>query len=122
MDIRWKVTDPLGNEVYLTEDSFQTHVINDRQNADAVVRMSLEENVKYSLQNPRFIVKAEIVEGRRVYLDLADVIRDDMIHVRPLFIVTEADGKVVTWFAKRSVNIKVFTEGGILYDRRISHV
>ena len=122
MDIRWKVTDPLGNEVYLTEDSFQTHVINDHQNADAVVRMSLEENVKYSLQNPRFIVKAEIVEGRRVYLDLADVIRDDMIHVRPLFIVTEADGKVVTWFAKRSVNIKVFTEGGILYDRRISHV
>ena len=118
MEIRWKVTDPLGNEIFLTEKVYNDHICGDHENADAEVRKSLEEHVKYSLHHPRFIVKAQNFEGRRVYLDLADIARENMIHVRPLFIVTEADGKVVTWFAKRSANINVPQNGGIIYDKR----
>lgn len=119
-NMRWKVTDPLGNEVYLTEESFQIHVIKDHQDADAVIRMGLEEQVKISLQNPCFILKAQDVAGRRIYLDWGNIIREDIIQIRPLFIVTEAYGKVVTWFSKRSLNINVQKNGGIIYDRRIS--
>ena len=115
-----KVTDPLGNEIFLSEETFQTHILGDHKDADADVRISLEEQVKFTIEHPRFIVKAQNFEGRRVYLDLSAVIRDEMIHVRPLFIVTEATGKVVTWFAKRSVNIKIPKDGGVIYDKRIS--
>ena len=116
-EIRWKVTDPLGNEIYLTEESFQTHIINDHQDADAVIRLELEEQVKFSLQNPCFILKAGNIEGRRIYLDWGIIAREDIIQIRPLFIVTESYGKVVTWFLKRSVNVNVQKEGGIIYGR-----
>ena len=117
-NIRWKVTDPLGNEIFLIKKVYNDHICGDHADNDSEVRKSLEEHVKYSIEHPRFIVKATDFEGRRVYLDLADIAREDRIHVRPLFIVTEADGKIVTWFAKRSMNIKVPQDGGIIYDER----
>lgn len=79
----------------------------------------LKNKLKISLQNPCFIVKHEKIEGRRVYLDWGIIIREDIIQIRPLFIVTESYGKIVTWFSKRSVNVDVPKEGGIIYDRRI---
>ena len=118
-NIRWKVTDPLGNEIYLVEESFQSHIIKDHLDSDAVISMGLEEQVKISLQNPCFIVKHEKVDGRRVYLDWGIIIREDIIQIRPLFIVTESYGKIVTWFSKRSVNVDVPKDRGIIYDRRI---
>ncbi len=117
--VRWKVADPLGNEIYLTEDSFKVHIVGDHKDADAVIRMGLEEQVKQIVQNPCFIVKHDKVDGRRVYLDWGIIVREDVIQIRPLFIVTESYGKVVTWFSKRSVNINVQKDGGIIYDRRI---
>ena len=56
-NIKWKVLDPLGNEIYLTEESFQTHIIKDHKDADAVIRMGLEGQVRFSVQNPCFILK-----------------------------------------------------------------
>ena len=118
-NIRWKVTDPLGNEIYLSDESFQTHIIKDHQNADATIRTELEEQVKLLLKNPSFIVKHEDNEERRIYLGWGNIIRENIIQIRPLFVVTESYGKVVTWFSRRSVNINVSKEGGIIYDRRI---
>lgn len=117
---RWTVTDPLGNEIYLTEDSFKIHIVGDHKDADATIRMSLEEQVKQLIQNPCFIIKHDKVEGRRVYLDWGIIIRGDVIQIRPLFVVTESYGKVVTWFSKRTVNVNVPKDGGIIYERRIS--
>ena len=119
-NIRWKVIDPLGNEIYLAEESFQTHIIKDHKDADSAVRTELEEQVKISLQNPCFILKDKDVAGRRIYLDWGIIFREDTMHIRPLFVVTESYGKVVTWFSKRSVNINVPKNGGIIYDRRVS--
>lgn len=119
-NVRWKVIDPLGNEVYLTEESFQTHIIKDHKDADAIIRMELEEQVKISIQNPCFILKDKDIEGRRIYLDWGIILREDKIYIRPLFVVTESYGKVVTWFSKRFVNINVQKDEGIIYDRRVS--
>lgn len=118
-NVRWKVTDPLGNEIYLTEESFQTHIIKDHQDADAVIRMALEEQVKISIQNPCYILRDQTVEGRKIYLDWGKIVRENTTRIRPLFIVAEEYGKIVTWFSKRSVNIAVQKEGGIIYERRI---
>ena len=121
-NIRWKVTDPLGNEIYLDEENFFYHIIGMHDSNDAKIRSGLEEQVKYSLQSPRFIVKHEKIAGRRVYLDLVDIFNKDMISIRPLFVVVEENGEVVTWFAKRTVNVNVQEDGGIIYDRRIHHL
>ena len=118
-NIRWQVVDPLGNEIYLTEDSFKVHIVGDHKDADAIARAELEEQVKLLLKNPNFIVRHDKVEGRRVYLGWGNIIHEDIIQIRPLFVVTESYGKVVTWFSKRSVNIDVAKEGGIIYDGRI---
>ena len=100
MEIRWKVTDPLGNEVFLGEENFRFHIVGLHDSKDAQVRAQIEPQAKFAVEHPRFIVC------------------DDMIHIRQLFIVTEAYGKVVTWFAKRSVNVKIPQDGGIIYDER----
>lgn len=118
-NVRWKVVDPLGNEIYLTEDSFKVHIVGDHKDSDAAIRTRLEEQVKRIIQNPCFIVKHDKVDGRRVYLDWGIIVREDVIQIRPLFIVTESYGKVVTWFSKRTVNVNVQKDGGIIYDRRV---
>ena len=122
MNIRWEVTDPLGNEIYLTEESFQTHIIKDHEDADSTVRTELEEQVKRLLQNPCLVMKAQDGSGRRIYLDWGFITRKDIIQIRPLFVVTEAYGKVVTWFAKRTGKINVKKDGGILYDGRLHNL
>ena len=122
MEIRWKVTDPLGNEVFLGEENFCYHIVGQHDSKDADVRKSLEDRVKYSLENPRFIVKAPNFEGRRVYLDLVDIFNADSTSIRPIFIVVEANNEVVTWFAKRTVNVNIEEIGGVIYDKRIHHL
>lgn len=120
--VRWKVADPLGNEIYLTEENFRYHIIGMHEQGDARVREALEEQVQYSLQHPRFIVKHDKVDGRCVYLDLTAVIATNSISIRPLFVVVEASGEVVTWFAKRTINVNVSKDGGIIYDRRVHNL
>lgn len=121
-NIRWKVTDPLGNEIYLSEENFVYHIIGMHDQNDAKIRQKLEEQVKYSIQNPRLIVKHEAIEGRRIYLDLVDISNENTISIRPLFVVVEENGEVVTWFAKRTVNVNVSKNGGIIYDKRIHNL
>ena len=121
-NVRWKVTDPLGNEIFLSEENFFYHINGWHEANDAKIRMRLEEQVKFTIENPRFIVKAQKFEGRRVYLDLVDIFNENAISVRPLFVVVETNGEVVTWFAKRTVNVNVQADGGIIYDKRIHHL
>lgn len=117
--VRWQVTDPLGNEIRLSEENFRYHIMEMHDEKDAEARKKIEEHVKYSLQNPRFIVKDKNVADRKVYLDLVNVDNDDLISIRSLSVVVDATGEVVTWFAQRTINIKIQTEGGIIYDKRV---
>ena len=121
-NIRWKVTDPLGNEIFLSEENFRYHIIGSHADKDADVRKSLEDHVKYSVEHPRFIVKAPNFDGRHIYLDFVDIVNEDSISIRPLFVVVEDNNEIVTWFAKRTVNVNIKETGGIIYDKRIHHL
>ena len=118
-NVRWKVIDPLGNEIYLGEENFRYHVTGMHDEKDALTREQLEEKVKYTLQQPCFIVKDKNIATRKVYLNLVDVQNDESISLRPLCVIVEENGEVVTWFATRTINIKVQSDRGIIYDRRV---
>lgn len=121
-NVRWKVFDPLGNEICLSEENLKYHITGTHDDKDARTRERIEEQVKYSLQNPRFIFKDKDSETRRVYIDFVDILNDDIISIRPLFIVVENTNEIVTWFAKRTVKINVKEDGGILYDGRLHNL
>ena len=118
-NIRWKVTDPLGKELQLSEKNFRYHVTGMHEEKDAQIREQLEEQVKYALKQPRFIIKDKNIETRKVYLDLVNVQNSETISIRPLCVVVEENGEIVTWFATRTINIKIQTEGEIIYDKRV---
>ena len=42
-EIRWKVTDPLGNEIVLYKDTFTEHIVGHHADKDALARLAIEE-------------------------------------------------------------------------------
>ena len=117
-EIRWIVTDPLGNDIILKEQTFTEHIQDDHQVKDSANRAAVEEQVKYTIQCPRFIIKNGI-EGRFKYLDLVDIIEGDIIKIKTLTVVVDYNNSnaVVTWMIKRSINYST-DEGEIIYDAR----
>ena len=117
-NIRWTVTDPLGNAVILYEERFARHLIADHKAKDAGNRASVEKQVQKSIANPRFIINDQNYEGRRKYLDLVDVPEGDGFKIKTLTIVVENNHKVVTWILKRNINEFVPKEE-IIYDSQM---
>ena len=116
--IRWKVTDPLGNEVVLYELTFVKHVRADHATKDAENRAAIEEQVKYTIKSPRFIIKDKI-DGRIKYLDLVDVPEINIKRYRTLAIIVDTNinpNKIITWFARRAINEDAEES---IYDARI---
>ena len=121
-EIRWKVTDPLGNEIVLYEQRLSGHIRKEHDMKDAENREAIEEQVKFSIQMPRFIIKDEI-EGRFKYLDLVDVSKNSIKHYRALTVIVDFNVKpykVVTWFANRSIHYKG-TDEELIYDERFQN-
>ena len=116
--VRWSVTDPLGNEVFLNEDRFTRHLIGDHEAKDALNRSLVENQVQKSIAAPRFIINDQNYEGRRKYLDLVDVPEGEGIKIKTLTIVVEENHKVVTWILKRNINEFVPKEE-IIYDSQM---
>ncbi|MBQ7454586.1 MAG: hypothetical protein IJS69_06025 [Selenomonadaceae bacterium] len=115
-DIRWKVTDPFGNEIFLAEDNFRYHIIGQHDSKDAKVRAEIEPQAKFSIEHPRFVIR-DIQSPERVkYLSLTDIQDEETIYIRTIAVVVEKD-VVVTWFARRTIN-DVLKEGDIIYDAR----
>ena len=120
-EIRWKVTDPLGNEIILKEKTFVRHILGDHADKDALVRASIEEDVKYALEKPRFVIKDQKNPGRWKYLNLVLVTVDER-KLKPLGIIVEVTTKpfmVVTWYARRVMDESV-GDGGMIYDASTS--
>ena len=105
-NIRWKVTDPLGNEIHLTEENFFNNS----------GQPQLEPQLKFIVKHPRFVIKHKIGDGRRSYLDLVDLIQGDAVTIRAVEIVVDG-GKIVTWFVRRTIN-DVLDKGDVIYDER----
>ena len=121
-NICWKVTDPLGNEIYLKENNFIWHIVGRHNSKDAEIRAKIEPQAKFTVEHPRLIIRDIQAAGRVKYLSLADVQDDVKIAVRTIDVVVDENSEVVTWFAKRTVNVNVQEDGGIIYDRRIHHL
>ena len=51
------------------------------------------------------------------YLSLADIKGKNEIQIRTITVVVEANGEVVTWFARRTINDNL-KEGDVFYDAR----
>lgn len=118
MDIRWKVTDPLGNEIFLTEENFHYHIIGLHDSKDSKVRAQIEPQAKFAVEDPRFIIRdVQHDSGRVKYLSLTDIADDTMIYIRAISVVVEENGEVVTWFARRTIN-DALQEGDVIYDAR----
>lgn len=114
--IRWKVTDPLGNEIHLTEENFHFHIIGKHDSKDAEVRAKIESQARFAVESPRFIIRDIQSPGRFKYLDLADIQDGENVSIRTVAVVVEND-EVVTWFARRTIN-DVLDKGDVIYDER----
>ena len=119
--VRWAVTDPLGNEIVLKSKTFEKHIKDDHESKDAANRAAIEEQVKYTLSSPRFIIKTPL-EGRIKCLDLVDVPDVEEMKIKTLAIVVENTKRpfeVVTWMPRRSIN-EGFKKGEEIYDARMA--
>ena len=116
-NVRWKVIDPLGNEIYLGEENFIYHIIGLHDFKDAKFRAMIEPQAKFAVENPRFIIR-DIQSSERVkYLSLADIKDGAKVYVRTISVVVDANSEVVTWFARRTINENL-KEGDVIYDAR----
>ena len=120
-NVRWQVTDPLGNEIRLSEENFIHHIIEQHDSKDADIRAKIEPQAKFALEHPRFIVRNVTHSGRVKYLSLTNIQEDKEIYIRTIAVVVDADNEVVTWFARRTIN-DVLTEGDVIYDERNNHL
>lgn len=65
--MRWKVTAPLGNEIFLKNSTYTEHILGDHEDKDKSYRKMLVPLAIQTLIDPRYIVK----DGkRRLYYDL----------------------------------------------------
>ena len=113
-NVRWQVVDPLGNEIYLTEENFQYHIIGMHEQGDARVRAAIEPQARFAVKCPRFIIRDIQSPGRVKYLSLTYIKDDAKVSIRTIAVVVDRD-EVVTWFARRTIN-EVLEEGDVIYD------
>ena len=116
-NIRWKVLDPFKKAVRLSEYNFVHHIIEQHDPRDAEIRAKLEPQAKFAVEHPRFIIRDSQHSGRMKYLSLADIKGKNEIQIRTITVVVEANGEVVTWFARRTINDNL-KEGDVFYDAR----
>ncbi|MBR1728290.1 MAG: hypothetical protein IJ728_02060 [Selenomonadaceae bacterium] len=115
-EIRWKVTDPLGNEIVLYKDTFVEHIIGDHANKDAEVRRLIEDQVKFVLQSPYFIIKDQKNPNRWKYLGLVEVPQEDQ-KIKTVGIIIEIEKEpfnIITWYARRVMD-ELVINGGMIY-------
>ncbi|MBQ3443550.1 MAG: hypothetical protein IJG33_09935 [Selenomonadaceae bacterium] len=95
-NIRWKVTDPFGNEICLREYNFVHNIIEQHDPRDAEIRSKIEPQAKFAIEHPRFIIRDNQHSGRVKYLSLADIEGKNEIQIRTITVVVEATGEIVT--------------------------
>ena len=117
-NIRWMVTDPLGKKISLYENQFIRHIIGDHKEKDANKRAVIENQAKYSIIAPRFVIADRKYAGNRKYLDLVDVPEEEESKIRTLTVVVSENDEVITWIPKRSIN-EGFIKGEEIYDARM---
>ena len=118
-NIRWKVTDPLGNEVILKESTFSEHILGDHQMADAEYRKMAETQVKNVIVNPQIIIEDKRDNARHIFykIVLIPCVGEKIKRLTNLKVVVDTDRKphqIVTWMLPSKLKDKIMEEG-IIY-------
>ena len=116
--IRWSVIDPLDNEIVLRSLTFNRHIKGDHDDKDAVIRVAIEDEIKYTLQHPRFILKDKKFLDRWRYFDLAVVPFGVDRKMKGVGIIVEVETspfQVVTWYSRRVID-EPFKDEELIYD------
>ena len=113
--MRWKVTDPLGNEIFLKNSTYTEHILASHGAKDAMYRAQIESEAQRTLKAPTLIV----FDGMRNLYYRAIGLVDEMgelLKIRTLKVLVETDRtpqEVVTWtILRKGDNVK----GAIIYD------
>lgn len=120
-DIRWSITDPLGNKIVLRTSTFHEHILGDHANEDAKMRIKLEPHAFETLVRPSAIVKDRENNSRRIYYSVVALqYEEPEWHFKILKVVVETDrtpNEVVTWMVvRRGDKIK---DGVMIYGQRV---
>lgn len=116
-EIRWRVTDPLGNDIVLYKDTFVEHIMGHHADKDAEVRMLIEDQVKFVLESPYFIIRDQKNTNRWKYLGLVEVPQENR-KLKTVGIIVEVEKdpfNIVTWYARRVMD-ELVIDGGMIYN------
>ena len=113
-NIRWKVVDPLGNEIILKESTFQEHILGDHQMTDSEYRKRLENHVKNIIQNPQLIIEEKHKNNRHIFYKIILMPHDDVMKkLITLKVVVDTDRnphQIVTWMIQSKLKYKLLEE------------
>ena len=116
-DIRWSITDPLGNKIVLKNSTFDEHIIGDHCDKDGEFRKMLEPSAQLVLASPSAIIK----DGtRKIYYDLIALEQRPEIKIRILKVVVEDNGEIVTWTLQRKGDS--IPGGELIYGTRVYYL
>ena len=113
-NIRWKVTDPLGNEVILKESTFQEHILGDHQMEDAECRKIAEVQAKAVIQNPQLIIKDEEDKNRHIFYKIIlmpyDGLKKRLMALRVVVDTDRTPHAIATWVIQSKLKYKLIEE------------
>lgn len=116
---KFRVTDPIGNEVVLKTSTFDDHIIGSHSSGDSDIREKVLYFVPDVIENPDYIYTNEESSGRNRYISLVSA--EFMTHISALVVITDTDRtphEVVTYNIKRKLNQEKIGKGRLIYDRR----
>lgn len=120
--IRWSVSDIFGRKISLKEETLEYHVNRDHDTKDADGRLSIEAQVKETLEEPEIVSKDPDHDNRLWYLGFSiinDQSASDYLRFKNIKVVIERIDElsydVVTWIGQRTMKVK---KGEVLYVRK----
>ena len=120
-DIRWSISDPLGNKIVLKNSTFDEHILSDHTDEDSKIRQKLESSAIATLINPSLIAEDNQNNSRNIYYGVVALqYEEPELRVKMFKVVVEADrtpNEVVTWTVLRRGD--KIENGVILYGQRI---
>lgn len=100
-EIRWKVKNPLGQEIILKESTYQEHIDKDHQYEDSEYRKHAEEQAKITIEKPQMIIRNEDDQNRDMYYRIVTMeYEKEQKKLKNMKVIVETDrepNEIVTW-------------------------
>ncbi|OAK70106.1 hypothetical protein [Lederbergia galactosidilytica] len=114
----WVTKNPLGEEVAVANETYETHIIGDHP--DDKARELVNLHVKGVIEEPRYIYyDQKHEENKRIrYIDYVSL--EEYNKIQSLVVVVDTDrepNEIVTWSVKSNTRQEKIN-GGVIYDSR----